>query len=67
LTGKEGTEAFVRQLNSDAFDVWMREEIAALERCFAALPDGRLVWMPPPVKKRLRLRQKQPDWDCEVY
>jgi len=59
LGGKEGAEAFVRRLNPEAFDAWMHKEITALERCFAALPDDRLVWMPLPAKKRR-------GWDCEV-
>jgi len=59
LTGKEGAEAFVQQLNPEAFDAWMHEEMAELKRCFVDLPDGRLVWRPPPAKPRLR-------WDCEV-
>jgi len=59
LGGTEGAEAFVRQLSPESFDVWMRKEVAELERCFVAYPDGRLVWMPPPVKSRL-------SWDCEV-
>lgn len=36
LVGKEGAEAFVQRLNPEDFDSWMRKEIAALERCFAA-------------------------------
>lgn len=59
LVGREGAEAFVQQLNPKAFDAWMHEEMAELKRCFVDLPDGRLVWRPPPVKPRLR-------WDCEV-
>jgi hypothetical protein len=59
LVGKEGAEAFVQQLSPKAFDARVHEEIAELQRCFVDLPDGRLIWKPPPVKKRLR-------WDCEV-